>query len=105
MVGYSAERVFDKLGIPDAESEVAGLKFYIWETSNQGSYSVPQYNTGTVYSPSGYPVTYSYTTYNQFSYNHFCKLRVFVNSLDIITTYDFEGNEGGCGVFASQLSE
>ncbi len=52
-------------------------------------------------------MTYTYTTYNQYSYNYFCELLVFVDSSDKIITYDYEGNEGegGCNVFAGRLSD
>ena len=101
MIGQPASSVFAKLGLPDAEGEVAGGKFYVWGTQATGSYTVPQYNTGSIYSPYG-TSTYSYTTYQQRSYNYSCKIRVFVDSQDRITTYDFKGN--GCATFAKQLS-
>lgn len=44
MIGRPASYVFAKLGLPDAEGEVAGRKFYIWGTQTTGSYTVPQYN-------------------------------------------------------------
>ena len=104
MIGGPASDVFAKLGLPDAEGEVVGRKFYVWGTQTTGSYTVPQYNTGTIYSPYGGTSTYSYTTYQQHSYNYLCKIRVFVDSQDRVTTFDFEGNEGGCSTFAQQLS-
>ena len=103
LIGFPVSHVFEKLGLPDAEDEVAGLKFYVWGTQASGSYPLPQYNTGTIHSPYG-TSTYSYTTYLQHSYNEFCQIRVFVDSLDRVTTYDFKGNEGGCSVFADQLN-
>ena len=103
MIGRPASYIFAKLGLPDAEDVVAGRKFYVWGTQTAGSYTLPQYNTGTIYSPYG-TSTYGYTTYQQHSYNYFCKIRVFVDSQDRITTYDFDGNEGGCATFANQLS-
>ena len=103
MIGRPATLVFAKLGWPDAEREVAGRKFYVWATQDVGSYTLPQYNTETIYGPYG-TSTYSYTTYQQYSYNSVCKIRVFVDSQDRITTYDFKGNEDGCAMFADQLS-
>ncbi len=103
MIGRPASHVFAKLGLPDAEGKVAGRKFYVWGTQASGSYTLPQYNTGTIYNPYGGTSTYSYTAYQQHSYNYFCKIRIFVDSKDRITTYDFEGNEGGCRRFSSQL--
>ena len=83
---------------------VAGRRFYVWETEDSGSILVPQQNTGSVYS--GHRIsTYTYTTYVPMAYRHACKFRVFVDAKDLITTYDFEGDEGGCSNFATQLSK
>ena len=104
MIGQPASQVFEKLGIPDAEDVVAGRKFYVWETEDSGSILLPQQNTGFVYTGYG-TSTYTYTTYVPMVYSHACKFRVFVDTRDLITTYDFEGDEGGCSTFASQLSK
>ena len=103
MLGQPASQVFEKLGIPDAEDVVAGRKFYVWKTEDSGSILLPQLNTGSVYTGYG-TSTYTYTSYVPIVYSHACKFRVFVDAKDLITTYDFEGNEGGCSTFASQLS-
>ena len=104
MIGQPASNVFEKLGLPHAEGEVAGRKFYVWATQDSGSILLPQQNTGTIYS--GYRTsTYTYTTYVPMAYNHACRFRIFVNPEDRITTYDFEGNEGGCSTFANRLSK
>ena len=107
MAGLPASSLFDRLGIPESEGQVAGRKFYVWDTYNSGSISIPQQHTGTLYNPYSQPFssTYTYTTYQQVQYSHFCKFRVFVDSQDRIITYDFEGNEGGCRRLASQLSQ
>lgn len=105
MTGQPAELLFAKLGLPEVESWVAGRKFYAWDTQASGSYSIPQHRTGIIYGPYGQSTqTYSYTTYLQQHYHYYCKLRVFVDARDRIVTYDFEGNEGGCGTFADRLS-
>ena len=103
MIGEPASLVFEKLGIPDAEDEVAGRKFYVWATQNSGSILFPQQNIGTVY-PGYRTSTYTYTTFVPIAYNHVCRIRIFVDPTDRITTYDFEGNEGGCSTFATRLS-
>ena len=103
LIGQPASQVFEKLGIPDAENVVAGRRFYVWETQDSGSILLPQQSTGTVYSGYG-TSTYTYTTFVPMVYNHACKFRVFVDSKDRITTYDFGGDEGGCSSFASKLS-
>ena len=104
MIGRPVSYVFGKLGWPDAESKIAGQKIFSWVTQTGGSYTLPQYNTGTIYNPCGSTSTYSYTTYHQHSYNYFCIIRIFVDAEDRVTAYDFEGNEGGCSTFAKQLS-
>ena len=93
MIGQPASQVFEKLGIPDAEDVVAGRRFYVWETESSGSILMPQQNTGSVYTGYG-TSTYTYATYVPVPYSHACKFRVFVDAKDLITTYDFEGDEG-----------
>lgn len=103
MIGQPASHVFEKLGIPDAEDVVAGRRFYVWETEDSGSILLPQQNTGSVYTAHG-TSTYTYMTYVPMVYSHTCRFRVFVDANDLITTYDFDGNEGGCSTFATRLS-
>jgi len=105
MIGQPADVLFAKLGLPEFESEVAGRRFYVWDTQTSGSYSIPQQQTGIIYGPYGQSAqTYSFTTYRQQHYHYYCKLRVFIDARDHVTGYDFEGNEGGCGTFAGRLS-
>lgn len=75
--GYSgkpASALFSKLGLPTAEQTIAGHKVYIWTTSN--------FVEGT---------------------NYGCKLRVNVDAQDNVVGGDWDGNNGGCAVFASRL--
>jgi hypothetical protein len=73
-VGQPASALFAKLGYPTSEQTVAGSKVYIWTTT--------QLIEGT---------------------SHDCKIRAIVDSREIITSWDGEGNERGCGRFASRL--
>jgi hypothetical protein len=73
-VGQPASALFAKLGYPTAEQTVAGSKVYIWSTTSLVD--------GTSYE---------------------CKIRAIVDSRDIITSWDGEGNQGGCGRYASRL--
>jgi len=72
--GQPASALFSKLGLPTAEQTIAGRKVYIWTTSN--------FVEGT---------------------NYGCKLRVNVDPHDNIVGGDWDGNNGGCAVFASRL--
>ena len=73
-IGQPASVLFAKLGLPTSEQTIAGQKVYIWTTSN--------FIEGT---------------------NYACKLRAIVDSHDIITSFDGDGNQGGCAGFASRL--
>ena len=103
MIGRSASDVFQKLGLPDGEGEVAGRRFYLWETQTSGSHTVPSYGTGTIFNADGVS-TFGYTSFRQQPYHHMCSIRVFVDTHDRVTTYDFKGNQGGCSVFARRLT-
>lgn len=96
MVGGHVNIAIAKLGIPEHEGEIRGGKYYLWDVSNSGSYSIPN----TTYVGTTPIITYSNT-----SFHHHCKIRVFVNQQDIITTFDFEGNEGGCQHIAARLEK
>ncbi|MEZ5720924.1 MAG: hypothetical protein R3D59_04130 [Paracoccaceae bacterium] len=109
-VGHSAETLIARLGVPDAEGVVAGRKFYAWSTRETGSYTMPQYNTGTVnttlYGGGGTAFgtgTYGYTTYNTTHYDYHCVLRAFINPQGNVTGFDMDGNLGGCGPLVSRL--
>jgi len=101
-IGQPASYVFEKLGVPDAEDEVAGTKFYVWETESSGSFFVPTPRTGTVHDGNRTSnLTFFVKEFH--SYHHVCKFRLFVDMQDLVTGYDLEGDGGGCGAFANQL--
>jgi hypothetical protein len=75
-LGQPVSTVIAKLGYPTEEQSLAGHKVYIWATGRMVE--------GT-----------SYT----------CKIRAILDDQGIITTWDFEGNEGGCSRYASLLRQ
>lgn len=74
MVGQPAAAVIEKLGYPTEDRVIAGNKVYIWASSN--------FVEGT---------------------NYGCHIRAIVDAHDIISTWDYGGNVGGCQMFASRL--
>lgn len=76
LVGQHVTVAVDKLGFPTSEQVIAGSKVYIWSTSFMIQ--------GT---------------------SHSCKIRAIVDAKEIITTWDFEGNERGCGAYAVALDK
>jgi hypothetical protein len=73
-IGQPASALISRLGHPTAEQNIAGKKVYVWSTN--------QFIEGTSYG---------------------CKIRVIVDAKDIVTTWDLDGNEGGCDHYASRL--
>ena len=101
-IGQPASYVVEKLGVPDAEDEVAGRKFYVWETESSGSFLVPMPSTGIVHDGNR-ASNLAFFVHELHDYHHVCKFRLFVDMQDLITGYDLEGDGGGCGAFANQL--
>ena len=101
MIGRPASEVFLRLGLPDAEGRVAGLKYYVWETRSTGSHLVPQYHTGTIRGEDG-TSTIRYTTMQEQLFSMECTFRVFVDPNERVTTWDSRGNDG-CSHIAGRL--
>jgi hypothetical protein len=74
-VGQPASALFKKLGFPTRQDQIAGQKVYVWATG--------QVVEGTSYG---------------------CTIRAIVGAQDIITQWDFQGNERGCGNYAMMLN-
>jgi hypothetical protein len=73
-IGQPSSVLIGKLGFPTRQDTVAGRKVYIWTTSNLVD--------GT---------------------NYGCTIRAIVDDQDVIMTWDYQGNEGGCAHYASTL--
>ena len=101
MIGRPASDVFLRLGLPDAEGRVAGLKYYVWETRSTRFYLVPHYHTGTIRGEKG-TSTIGYTTMQEQVFSMECTFRVFVDPNERVTTWDTRGNDG-CSRIASRL--
>lgn len=96
--------------MPQQEGTVAGTKFYAWSYQDSGSYTVPQYNTGsysgTTYGAYGSVNSYGtvgYTSYNTQIYDYSCVLRAFVDGRDRIINFDLNGDMGGCFPLVNRL--
>jgi len=78
MVGKPASVAFAKIGMPTDERLIAGQKVYIWATSRLVG------SRGEI------------SDYN-------CTVRIFVDSIETITSYDWSGNLGGCANLMQRL--
>lgn len=78
--GQPVSVAFTKLGYPTSEQTIAGHKVYVWSTDHFGpDLSGP-----------------GLAEYN-------CKIRVIITDQNIISTWDWEGNEVGCQRYAERL--
>jgi hypothetical protein len=75
VVGQPVSAVIAKMGLPTEDRMIAGKKVYIWSTSN--------FVEGT---------------------NYKCQIRAVLDDKDIVTSWDYDGNEGGCGRFVTKLA-
>lgn len=73
-VGQPISALIAKLGYPTRQDAVAGRTVYAWSNN--------RFVEGTSYG---------------------CTIRAIVDSSDTITSWDFVGNEGGCGMYAQML--
>ena len=101
MIGRPASDVFLRLGLPDDEGRVAGLKYYAWKTRSTGTHLVPRYHTGTIRGDDG-TSTIRYTTMQEQLFSMECTFRVFVDPNERVTTWDSRGNDG-CSQIAGRL--
>ena len=101
MIGRPASDVFLRLGLPDAEGRVAGLKYYVWNMRSTGTHLVPQFHTGTIRGEEG-TSTIRYTTMQEQRFDMECTFRVFVDPNERVTTWDTRGNDG-CSQIAVRL--
>lgn len=100
--GKPVQVAFDVLGFPDQEQAIAGKKVYVWATSHEGSYTVPNNTTATTYVQGQAITTTIYGTSTE-TYNANCKIRVIASASGMIEDWDAEGNEFGCGPYAEKL--
>ena len=104
MKGKPISAAIDKLGYPDGQMNIAGKKVYVWNTNSTESYLVPD-NTTTTTWVNGSPVhATSYGTRSE-SFELQCKLKVIASEADVIEKWEWEGNVGGCEVYAMRLQK
>jgi hypothetical protein len=102
-VGQPVQNVFSALGYPNGQQSIAGQNVYIW--GNAFSMTMPQTNTSTTTGSVGgvpYQGTTTYNTYN--TYNYECTIRVIASPNNIVQSWDYQGDIGGCSEYASRLN-
>lgn len=105
--GQPIDNVVAVLGTPNDERMIAGRRYVIWSTDRNVSYTMPvtNYTSGSITASGGGFATYGGTTTTQVPMisNYVCTLTVEVNNQYIVRDFSFDGNTGGCEVYASRL--
>lgn len=84
IVGQPVDVLVGYWGYPVAQREIMGRKLYIW-SNDGGAMAVPVYGGGV------------------FAARLHCEVQVAVNRSDIVMSYQWSGNNGGCSAFARRL--
>lgn len=93
------DNVVDCIGLPDAEQTIMGKKVYIWSTNFNQSFPITTYGQTTT----NIGINAYTSNTSVISQNLSCKLKIIVNSKDIITDYEWDGNIGGCRKYDEPL--
>lgn len=107
LVGKDVPYAISVLGAPTSVSEFEGTQFVSWSVNQQGTMILPTSNTSTSTSYVGGTSFYGTTTTNgtmQVPVSAFCTITLHARG-GTITTWEWRGNEAGCGHFASRLKD
>lgn len=104
LVGQPIDSAINVLGLPNSKMEIAGHTVYIWNSQRSGA--VPIYNTNTAYTSGtvGTTPVYGTTTTNSVNYvpvSYQCEIKLSVDNQNIITRWEYYGNQGGCQRYAN----
>jgi hypothetical protein len=83
-MGGPVDVLVEAWGYPASEREIMGHKLYVW-TNDGGAMAVPTYGGGV------------------FAARLACTVQVSVNEQEKITSYQWNGNNGGCAALARRL--
>ena len=105
-IGQNVSVLMGALGRPEVagRSRETGMLSYAWTYENQGTYTAPRYNTGTIQGTYGQQIgTFSYTTYETRSFDHFCWLAAVANDNREIISMEIHGSNDSCIPLVSRL--
>jgi len=85
VVGQPIDVLVNDWGYPSEQREIMGQTLYVW-TNDNGVMAMPTYGGGA------------------YAARLTCTIQVAVNDKNIITSYQWSGNNGGCGSFANRIA-
>ena len=84
VIGQPVDVLVSAWGYPSAQREIMGHTLYVW-SNNGGAMAVPMYGGGV------------------FAARLTCTVQVAVDAQNIITSYQWNGNNGGCAPLARRI--
>lgn len=102
--GQNIQVAVNELGYPDGQRTMLGHTIYVWGRSEDTV--LPTFNTSTTNGMIGNtPVYGTTTTTNLIPVNYNCTIQIMVDSNNIIQSWQFTGNRGGCSAYANDLKQ
>lgn len=108
--GRPIDDLINVIGFPDGEQEIAGRRIVFWSSSQNVTTTTPvtnySYGTANAYGAGGSTFgSYSGTTtsYIPTTVNYNCTIKVQIDQSNRILGHDFEGNIGGCELYAQAI--
>lgn len=102
LVGLPIQSAYDRLGYPNGSQNMNGDTFYVWSTNR--NVVMPVYQTGSAYGSVGNtPFQVNTNTPGMMPMNFNCSIRVITGSDNVIKSWDYQGNAGGCQGYVQSL--
>lgn len=102
LVGLPIQSAYDRLGYPNGSQNMNGDTFYIWSTNR--NVVMPVYQPGSAYGSVGNtPFQVNTNTPGMMPMNFNCSIRVIAGSDNVIKSWDYQGNAGGCQGYVQSL--
>lgn len=100
--GHDIHELAAKIGFPAGEREIMGQHLYVWATDNTGLLPVTSLSSGFG-NVGGASYSGFATTTSLHSVRFHCTLEIGVDAQGVITSAQFQGNNGGCRQYVRQL--
>ena len=103
LLGQDIKVAVTRIGYPDGQREMLGDTLYIWSTDHEGL--VPAVNTAATFgSLAGLHFSGVATSVGVARARYYCAIQLATNKDGSITHWQFQGNQGGCNVYAYALN-
>ena len=103
-VGKDVHKVFAALGYPATQRTIAGDIIYTWSTNSNVPIDLPSVTT-TTGNVNGAPFSATTMGTETTELQYRCAIQVITDSTNVVKTFQWEGNYGGCKRYADALDQ